>query len=175
MINPFKKKYSAEEKNVFVFLSSMPLFEKLSNKEMSEFIPYMHERVFHQNEVVFLRDDPSHALYLLKSGEVAMSIEVNDNLEELTRLNTVQSFGESCLLEDTKRQLNAIVTSEEAHFYVIPQMNILEIFKHNLKLKIKMQESLSRIYHNYNVKLFKTYKSTMGFFELKDMYTDIKK
>jgi len=170
MINPFKKNYTAEEKSIFIFLSGIQLFEKLNNEEMSEFIPYMHERIFQQNEVVFLRDDPSHALYLLRSGEVAMSIEINDNLQELTRLKAVHCFGESCLLEDTKRQLNAIVTSEEALFYVIPQMNILEIFRHNIKLQVKMMEALSRKYHQYNVKLFKSYKSSMGFFELGQMY-----
>ena len=171
MINPFKKTFTDREHNLFLFLSKMKLFSELNYKEMSLFIPNMHLRKYSKDEVVFFRDDPSHALYLLKKGEVSLNIEIGDNFEKLTTVSAGVALGESCLLNDTKRQLNAFVSSEEAEFYVIPQDNILRIFEGNPKVKVKMIQMLAEIYNNYNANLFKSYKSSRGFFNLSQVYS----
>ncbi|WP_317191747.1 Crp/Fnr family transcriptional regulator [Fulvivirga marina] len=137
---------------------------------MSLFLPFMYERKYEQNEVVFFRGDPSHALYLLKKGEVSLNIDVNEDFESLTRVRAGVALGESCLLKDANRQLNAFVSSETAEFYVIPQDNIFDIFESNLKIKVKMLESLAEIYNEYNSNLFKAYKSSRGFFHLSQVY-----
>lgn len=170
MINPFKKTFTAEEHNMFVFLANIKLFSQLNYKQMSLFLPHMHVRKYEQNEVVFFRDDPSHALYLLKAGEVSLNLDVNDKFENLTKLKAGVAIGESCLLKESKRLLNAFVVSETAEFYVIPQDNILTIFEGNLKIKAKMLEALAEIYNDYNMNLFKAYKSSLGFFNLKQVY-----
>lgn len=170
MINPFKKTFTAQEHNMFVFLAKIRLFSNLNYKQMSLFLPFMHERKYVQDEVVFFRGDPSHALYLLKKGEVSLNIEVNEDFESLTRVKAGVALGESCLLKDANRLLNAFVSSETAEFYVIPQDNIFDIFDSNLKIKAKMLESLAEIYNEYNSNLFKAYKSSLGFFNLSQVY-----
>jgi len=170
MRNPFAKTYLPAEEQIFKFLSEIPVFSGLTNKEMAEFLPYMHERQYGQNEAVFLRNDPSHAMYLLQIGEVTLSIEVNNNMEELTKLTNEKAIGVNCLLKNSKRQLNAVVTSENAVFYVIPQVNFFDIFEHKPAIKIKMMEALANSYNDYNARLYKTYKSYFGFFELRHMY-----
>lgn len=170
MINPFKKTYTHREQSLFVFLTKIPLFSELNYKELSLFTPHMHERKFEQDEVVFFRNDPSHALYLLKKGEVSLNLDIDDEFETLTTVQSGVALGESCLLNDTNRLLNAFVTSETAEFYVIPQDNIFNIFESHLKVKAKMLESLANIYNDYNSNLFKAYKSSMGFFNLSQLY-----
>jgi len=170
MINPFKKTYTPREQDLFLFLTKIPLFSKLNYKQMSLFLPHMHERDFEQNEVVFFRNDPSHALYLLRDGEVSLNIDLDEEFETLTTVRSGAALGESCLLNDTNRLLNAFVTSETASFYVIPQDNIFNIFEGHLKVKAKMLESLAIIYNQYNANLFKAYKSSMGFFNLSQLY-----
>ena len=137
---------------------------------MSLFIPNMHERKYQQGEVVFFRDDPSHALYLLRKGEVTLNIEIGDDFEELTTVKAGVALGESCLLEGTKRQLNAFVNSEDAEFYVIPQDNIFRIFDGNDQIRMKMIKQLAEQYNSYNANLFKAYKSSRGFFNLSQVY-----
>lgn len=137
---------------------------------MSLFIPNMHLRKYTKDEVVFFRDDPSHALYLLTNGQVSLNIEIGDNFEKLTSVSSGVALGESCLLDDTKRQLNAFVISEEAEFYVIPQDNIFRIFEGNPKVKVKMLQMLAEIYNDYNSRLFKSYKASRGFFNLSQVY-----
>lgn len=170
MINPFKKTYTTYELRVFNFLSGIRLFKNLTFKEMSYFLPFMHERNFQKDEVVFFRDDPSHALYLLKRGEVLLSIDVNESFENLTSVKGGNVLGESCLLENTKRQLNAFVISETAQFYVIPQDNIFSIFENHSRVKTKMLMELAMIYNEYNSNLFKAYRSSFGFFHLSQIY-----
>lgn len=170
MINPFKKTFTAQEHNMFVFLAKIRLFSNLNYKQMSLFLPFMHERKYVQDEVVFFRGDPSHALYLLKKGEVSLNIDVNEDFESLTRIQAGVALGESCLLKDANRLLNAFVSSETAEFYVIPQDNIFDIFENNVRIKVKMLESLAEIYNEYNSNLFKAYKSSLGFFNLSQVY-----
>ncbi|UII21422.1 Crp/Fnr family transcriptional regulator [Fulvivirga ligni] len=137
---------------------------------MSLFLPFMHERKYVQDEVVFFRNDPSHALYIIKKGEVALTIDVNEEFEDLTKVGPGVALGESCLLKNTNRLLNAFVTSEKAEFYVIPQDNIFDIFENNMKIKVRMVEMLAEIYNDYNSNLFKAYKSSLGFFNLSQVY-----
>jgi CRP/FNR family cyclic AMP-dependent transcriptional regulator len=172
MINPFKKTFTQKEHDIFVFLANIKLFSELDYKQMSHFIPHMHERRYEKDEVVFFRNDPSHALYLLKKGEISLNIDVNDTFEELNKIKSGTSLGESCLLKGRKRQLNAFVISETAEFYVIPQENIYSIFDDHYKIKTKMLESLAEIYNDYNTGLFKAYKSSLGFFNLKQIYKE---
>jgi CRP-like cAMP-binding protein len=170
MINPFKKTYTTYELRIFNFLSGIRLFKSLTFKEMSYFLPYMHERHYQRDEVVFFREDPSHALYLLKRGEVMLNIDVNDSFETLTTVKGGNLLGESCLLENQKRMLNAFVISETAQFYVIPQDNIFSIFDNQERVKSKMLKELAQTYSEYNAKLFKAYRSSFGFFHLSQIY-----
>ncbi len=163
------------EMNIFRFLAKIKLFEQLSFQEMSLFMPYMHERDYRQNEVVFLRSDPSHALYLLRKGEVTLSLDMEEGFEQLAIVRAGTVLGESCLLKKSKRQLNAIVTSEGASFYVVPQFNLFTIFESHLRIKAKMLESLGELYNEYNGNLFKSYKSSLGFFDLSQLYEKSKR
>ncbi|MTI21768.1 cyclic nucleotide-binding domain-containing protein, partial [Fulvivirga sp. RKSG066] len=43
-------------------------------------------------------------------------------------------------------------------------------FDSHLEVKAKMLESLTKIYSDYNANLFKAYKSSMGFFNLAQLY-----
>lgn len=137
---------------------------------MSHFIPYLHERTYEQDEVVFFRDDPSHALYLLKRGEVTLTVDVNDGFETVTKVGPGAALGESCMLNDTKRVLNAFVSSSGAAFYVIPQDNIFSIFDSHENVKLKMMEGLAQIYNEYNSNLYRAYRSSFGFFHLGQLY-----
>ncbi len=137
---------------------------------MAYFVPYLHERNYTQDEVVFFRDDPSHALYLLKRGEVTLTVDVNEGFETVTKTGAGTALGESCLLHGTKRVLNAFVSSETASFYVIPQDNIFSIFESHEKVKLKMLEALAEMYSEYNSNLFKAYRSSFGFFHLGQLY-----
>ncbi len=170
MTNPFSKTFSSAELEVFQFLSQVRFFEKLKNGEMARFIPAIHHRKYTKGEVVFFRNDPSQAIYLIKSGFVSLTVDIKDNFEVVLEVRKREAFGENSLLENTKRIYTAIVSSEEAELMVIPHFAIQEIFDTNPRIKAKMMTSLSEFYNQNNQRLFKSYQSSFGFFNLGQMF-----
>jgi CRP/FNR family transcriptional regulator, cyclic AMP receptor protein len=172
MINPFKKTYTEKELSLFRFLSGIKLFERLSPEEMSYFTPYLHLREYKENEVVFFTNDPSHALYILKSGRVSLNVAMQQHFEELAVLHSGKAFGENALIEKTRRHYTGIVISEKAWIYVVPQVNIQEIFEDHVQIKAKMLTSLTEMNDANTAKLFKEYRTSFGFFNLSEAMKD---
>lgn len=172
MNNPFKKSYSVKELNLFRFLSKNFLFEKLTKEEVAMFIPYLHIRNYQKEEAIFFRNDPSRALYIVKTGRVSINIDVADKFEFLKFAKPSDSFGNNALLAETTRVYNAVVDSDYCDLYVIPQVNIMEIFDAHIAIRAKMLTALSEMYNQSTVNLFKAYQSTFGFFDLSQAYTD---
>ncbi|MGM0944870.1 MAG: Crp/Fnr family transcriptional regulator [Bacteroidota bacterium] len=170
MRNPFSKTYSEEDQKMFDFLRAVKFFERLRNKEMARFLPAMHHRKYQRDEVVFFSKDPSQALYLIKKGEINLTIDVKDNFETILEINRGEAFGENSLLENAKRTYTAIVTSEEADLIVLPHFAIQEVFESNPKIKAKMMTSLSEYYNENNQRLFRSYRESFGFFSLRQMF-----
>lgn len=175
MINPFKKSHTTSELNIFRFLAQIKLFETLSHEEMAFFLPYLYLRTYKEGEAVFFRNDPSHALYIVKKGIINLNIDIHDKFEVLGILKTGSAFGDNSLLKNTRRIYSAITESEMADLYVVPQVNILEIFNLHPLIKAKMLNSLAEMYNEYTVNLFKAYKSSFGFFNLGEAYLNYEK
>lgn len=170
MINPFKRSYTPEENALFKFMAEIKLFERLTYDEMAHFTPYMFLRTYSQDEVVFFRNDPSQALYLIRSGSVTLNIEMNEKFEVLANMGRGNAFGDNALIENTRRIYTSIVASERAEIYVLPQVNIFDIFEDQPNIKAEMMNSLAELYNSYTVNLFKAYRSTFGFFDLGQAY-----
>jgi CRP-like cAMP-binding protein len=134
------------------------------------FLPAIHRRRYEKNEVIFFRNDPSQALYILEKGEISLNIDIKSNFESIITLRSSGAFGENSLLEGSKRIYTAIVQSEEAWLWVIPNYAILEIFKNNPKIQAKMMTSLAEYYNRNNNRLFSSYLNSYGFFNLGQMF-----
>ena len=171
MFNPFKKSYQEEDLKQFEFLKDIKCFEKLNHDELHVFLPFLYHRKYKKNEAVFFRNDPSQALYIVKSGTVSLNLNREGKFETLTTAGTGEAFGDNAFLPDTSRIYNAIVESDEADLLVLPRGNMLAIFDSNTKIKAKILESLVEQYNDYTEKLFEAYKSSFGFFELKQAYS----
>jgi len=166
MINPFKKTYSEEELSLFEFLQSISLFKSLNYAELSDFLPYLYLRKYQEDEAVFFRNDPSHALYLVKEGMVTLSLDVDGKFEKVAEITPRRAFGNNSLIEGARRNYNAIVASTSAQLYVIPHVNIHDVFADHPKVKAKMMTALASLYDDYTSGLFKAYRSSIGFFKL---------
>lgn len=170
MFNPFKKTYETDEMEMLSFLSKLILFSELSEHERALFLPHLHKRTYEKKEIVFLRNDPAHALYILTDGEVELTLDQEKSSEMITHLDKGSIFGETSILKDKKRLVNAVTVSEKATMYVLPQISIHDIFNSNLKIKVKMLEAVASLYHDVNGDILKTYQKTEGFFYMANVY-----
>ncbi len=170
MFNPFKKSYTGKELNLFRYLSRIKVFEQLSYREMSLFLPYLYLREYQMDEVVYFRNDPSNALYLVKSGKVSLNIDIGESFEQLKVIKSGSSFGENAVLDRTIRLCSAIVISERSELYVLPRVYITEIFNSHTVIKAKMLESLCEQVDESLAQVYKAYKSSYGFFSLSQVF-----
>jgi CRP/FNR family transcriptional regulator, cyclic AMP receptor protein len=170
MINPFKKSYSIKELNLFRMLSKIKPFERLNYEEMALFLPHLYLREYKLDEAVFFRNDPSNAFYIVKSGKVTLNIDINKTFEVLQVLKSGGFFGHNAFLEHSIRVYSAIVISETCELYVLPKVNIMEIFDRRAKIRAKMMTSIAELYNDFNHQIFNTYRSSLGFFNLSDAY-----
>jgi len=170
MLNPFSKTFDEDDLKMFDFMQRINFFERLRQKELARFLPAMHHRKYVRDEVVFFSKDPSQALYLIKSGQVNLTIDIKDNFETIMEVRRGEAFGENSLLENTKRTYTALIVSDEAELIVIPHFAIQEIFDSNPTIKAKMMTSLSEFFNANNQRLFRSYRESFGFFSLRQMF-----
>ncbi len=169
----FKRKFSAIEIELLNFLQNVRLFQDLSDTQKLSFATYLHIRSYKQNEVVFFRNDPSQALYLIKEGKLSLELDIKEHFESVIQLETFASFGHNSLLPKTKRIFNAFVISPLCQIYVLPQVNITDVFKRNPEIKAQVLENLSCIYNQNLYDLCKIYREKQGFFELNEMFMNV--
>ncbi|WP_323756281.1 cyclic nucleotide-binding domain-containing protein [Roseivirga sp.] len=172
MYNPFKKTYSQSEKEQINFLKGVGPFRKLTDDQLFAFVPYLYTRKYRKNEAVFFTKDPSQAVYIVNHGIISLSLERNGSFEELDQAGKKECFGDNAFILDNHRLYSAIVSSEDAEIFVLPQGNIMDIFESYPEIKASVLECLIERYNHYTESLFKAYKESFGFFELKQAYSD---
>lgn len=170
MLNPFKRTYSEGELEVFGFLANTKIFNYLKHAEMYRFLSAIHYRKYQKDEVVFFRNDPSQALYIVKEGLVTLNVDIKDDFETVLQVRKGVAFGENSLLSNSKRIYTAMVASEVAELMVVPNYAIQEVFDSSPKIKAKMLTSLAEYYNTNNHRLFSSYQSSFGFFKLGEMF-----
>jgi len=167
----FGKSYSAKEQQLIQFIQKDKLFENLTEREIHYFLPYLHERSYVRDEVIFFAGDPSQALYFVKSGMVTLNIDIKDNFERLVTVRAGTAFGDNSLLAGTKRIYTSIASTETTVVYMIPQINLLEIMDSHPKIKAKIMTAFCEEYNRYTTQLFKAYRKSLGFFDLHEVYS----
>lgn len=161
------KKYSKKELSFFAFLRRNVVFNLLSNEDLEKIIPIMHLREYRPNEVVYFRGDPSQAIYILKKGHVTLSLDQEEVLKEI---KAGHIFGQNGIIEHSKRNYDAIATTQGASIYVIPQQALLDLFGRDDRLKSKVMTAFTTYYVGYISTIFDTYRANKGFFEMNQVY-----
>jgi len=173
MLSFFQKKYSEEDLVLFNFLRRNRLFENLTDEELSYFKPHLYLRKYHSDEVVFFTGDPSNAVYIVKSGLITLNLELRGDFEKLETLRSGRLFGDNAVLSKTKRLYTAIAMTDQSEIYVIPKANLMEVMNSHVAVKAKIMLAFSELYNEYINNLFRTYKSSLGFFDLHTLYSGI--
>ncbi|WP_338764717.1 cyclic nucleotide-binding domain-containing protein [Bernardetia sp. ABR2-2B] len=170
MWNPFARKYSSQDKKLMNFLRKMLIFSCLTDEELMAFLPNLYLRNYSKDEIIFFRNDPSQALYIVKSGQVRLDLDVGERFEELGKITEGEFFGENCLVQGSHRLYNAICSDSITELYILPLANILEIFEEYPRIKSKIYEMMSKNQQDYIQNIFNAYRDSFGIFELSHSY-----
>ncbi|MGV7208240.1 cyclic nucleotide-binding domain-containing protein [Oxalobacteraceae bacterium A2-2] len=109
-------------------LKESALFASLTPLELQIVDGLMHERRYSANEVVFDEGEEGQALYLVMSGQVRISREVDGVTEVVGDLGPGSFFGDLALLDNSPRnaQTRATENSELAVFFRADFMGLME-------------------------------------------------
>ncbi|MCS7076638.1 MAG: cyclic nucleotide-binding domain-containing protein [Bacteroidia bacterium] len=150
--NPFKKRYSEEDERFIEFFRRVILFSTLEDSEILEFKPYIYERTYQPDEVVFHQGDPSKAMFFIKSGKVQIRMQIGQYSRRLVTLTEGHAFGENCLVEDKPHPVSAIVM-ESSCLYVLAQTDIQKVFEEDKDIPGKMLAKFGELYYEWTLKV----------------------
>ena len=138
--NYFKKKDASNP--VIKVLESVPIFESLTEKELSEVARLTHERIYKKDEHVFKKLSPAEGMYVILDGQV--SIIDPDSETTFATLESGDFFGELALLDEEPRSASSIakVPSRLIGFF---RTDLLTLMKRSPELGNKILINLSRV------------------------------
>jgi CRP/FNR family transcriptional regulator, cyclic AMP receptor protein len=93
-------------------LQNSVLFKGCSRESIELLIGMFHERQIKQNATIFAEKMPAEALYIVKSGNVRITLMAGEGEEMgLLLLGPGEFFGELALIQDTNRLVTARAVS----------------------------------------------------------------
>ncbi len=126
-------------------LLSIPIFSRLTRRELSMLMNIIHNRTYVPGEFVFYQGDPGLGLYIIRDGEVTIQRKKED--EEITSLAAFTKgdfFGELALIDGEKRSASA-VSSTDTRLAVIFKPDLDEFIENYPKSGIKILRGISEI------------------------------
>ncbi|MFO7447265.1 MAG: cyclic nucleotide-binding domain-containing protein [Ignavibacteriaceae bacterium] len=125
-------------------LLSVPLFEQLTNKDISLLSTIIHNRSYVAGEYIFYQGDPGIGLYIIREGEVIVRRNVEGEIVSLATLKEGDFFGELALLDGEKRSASAIAKTD-VRVAVIFKPDLDEFIEKYPKRGIKILQGISKI------------------------------
>jgi len=135
-----KKRKSGDE--VRELLRGIPLFEQLTDRELSGIERILHERMYAPGEEIFRKGEPGVAMYIIGSGSV--TIRVGKSGKPLAELEGGEFFGELALLDESPRSASAVAKTESKVF-AFSQPDLFSLIERDHHLGIKVIVALARI------------------------------
>ncbi len=138
-------KTPAEKTDIEDLLLSLPLFAGFSRTHLKHLMKIIHNRLYAPNEYVFYQGDPGIALYIIREGEVEISLSTEDNMNiGLTRLSRGDFFGEMALLDNDVRSASA-VSLKESKLAVIFKPDLDHFIERYPRIGINVMKGLTEI------------------------------
>jgi CRP/FNR family transcriptional regulator, cyclic AMP receptor protein len=134
-----KKKKAGDIKEL---LRSIPLFEQLTDRELTGVERILHERIYKPDEEIFREGEPGVAMFIIRSGSVF--IRIGKSGRTLAELHDGEFFGELALLDDSPRSASAIAKSE-SKILAFSQPDLFSVMERNPRLGLKIILALARI------------------------------
>ncbi len=138
--NYFRKKDNTDP--VRKILGQIPIFENLSEKELSGVVRLTHERIYKKDEFVFKKLAPAEGMYVILDGSVKIKDADSDTIFAL--LDTGDFFGELALLDEEPRSASAIST-KPSRLIGFFRTDLLTLMKKDPILGNKILLNLSRV------------------------------
>ena len=125
-------------------IRNAPLFEKLTNQELSLVSGIGRSKSFGKEEVIFLEGEQFAGFYIVLSGEVKVYKLGSDGNETLLHLlRPYKSFAETPLFTNSDAYPACAETTEESTLYYIPKVEFKRLMEESPSLTMKITEAFA--------------------------------
>ena len=105
----FFRKATEEDNSIEGLLSKVPIFSKLTERELRRVGSIVHRREYAADEFIFSQGDPGLGMYVVEEGQVDILLtEPDGSQRQLAVLNPGDFFGELSLLDESPRSASAV-------------------------------------------------------------------
>ena len=124
-------------------LKSIPIFHKLSHKELLEIDELLHERVYEKDEVVFEEGDPGHGFFIIVSGKLR-ALPKNESFKTATlEIGPGDLLGELTMFDEGPRTAT-VVAMERTLAVGLFQSEFSILLTQNKRIGVKVLEEITR-------------------------------
>ncbi|HVO42794.1 MAG TPA: cyclic nucleotide-binding domain-containing protein [Aggregatilineales bacterium] len=89
--------------NLFELLKGIELFSGLEDDQLRRLMAISQEATYNDGEVIFAQGDEGESLYIIREGQVEVSVEQNNRRRSQIYLGDGQIFGEMALIDFGRR------------------------------------------------------------------------
>ena len=122
-------------------LKKIPVFEGLSNSDLSHIERILHRREYQPDEVIFSQGTPGFGMYIIEDGSV--SIISDPSMTILAELRGGDFFGELALLDDSPRSATAAAKTA-CRMLCFFQSDLLDLIGRKPQIGVKILLCLAR-------------------------------
>ena len=162
----FKRRFSASERATIDFLRPTRFFSGMDAHVLASLHPYLHKRSYKPQEVVFFRQDPALALYILHTGSVQAFFPQADKPEPLQSFSPGDVFGYEALLPNKKRLFDAIAT-ENTRLWAISHADLRALMAQDTRAAAQLLDRIAQCTQQSLENICQHYGEQVGFFQLK--------
>ncbi len=138
-------KAPSDKSDLLDILKDIPIFSKLTKREIASLLNIIHDRSYIAREYIFYQGDPGIGMYIIREGKVR--IERKTDSSEIIPLATFKEgdfFGELALVDDEKRSASAIAETD-VKLAVIFKPDLDDYISRFPKKGIKILQGISHI------------------------------
>lgn len=126
-------------------LLSIPIFSRLTRRELGMLMNIVHNRNYVAGEYIFYQGDPGLGIYIIRDGEVMVQRKKEDEaVISLASFTKGDFFGELALIDGEKRSASA-VSSADTRLAVIFKPDLDEFIENYPKSGVKILRGISEI------------------------------
>src|SRR5436309_4084685 len=121
--------------DAFEVLRSVPLFRQVPEDDLRALARLVRERTHPRGSLILTQGDPGEALFLIRSGQVKVSVLSEDGREViLSVLGSGSFFGEMALVDDEPRS---------AHVIAMEDTSVLQLRREDFRSRLRSSPELS--------------------------------
>ncbi|MBI5928368.1 MAG: cyclic nucleotide-binding domain-containing protein [Chloroflexi bacterium] len=131
--------------NQLLLYKAVELFDGLTTDQIEALITISQQEVYHEDQTIFAQDDEGDRMYIIRSGQVEVSVQKNIHTPAETKifLGQGQIFGEIALIDYGRRSATVKAMADKTVVDTIHRENFNKLCQSNTAIGFVVMRNLA--------------------------------